>query len=302
MNSARNAMPSTASPTLTDGRRSRSRWTKSRRASLARLARVALALGGWAFGIGIFAYLIVRDGGLAVGVDLQAYLLAGDNLLAGRDVYWGQLGQANAFYYAPPWAVAFAALSWVPDLAMQGAMMGLGLVAIRYAVGSWLWAGLVFWYPVSIMVLQAGNIEFLIAAVMVLAARGHAGPLAFTAFAKVAPIFGVPRNGWREAALVIGVAVLVTLPWLNLWPTWIESLLSQPTQTDVHIGPPWYLRLPFALALLLLRRPWAQALAVVVAMPAFWWGSLVLLIAVIRLWLDERRGHAPEVLPAGKSD
>jgi hypothetical protein len=295
-------MPSTVSPALMDGSRSRSStWRDSRWASWVRLVGVALALGGWVFGLGVFAYLIARDGGLGVGVDLQAYLLAGDNLLADQTVYWGQLGQASAFYYAPPWAVLFAALSWVPDLAMQWAMMGLGLVAIRYAVGSWLWAGLVFWYPVSVMVLQAGNIEFLIAAAMVLAARGHAGPLTFTAFAKVAPILGVPRNGWREAVLVIGIAVLITLPWLELWPAWIQSLLSQPTQTDVHLGPPWYLRLPFALALLLLRRPWARAMAVVVAMPAFWLGSLVLLIAVIRLWLDERSGRVPESLPGGKT-
>jgi hypothetical protein len=300
MNSVRDALAASARPALIDGRR-RYAWRDPRWARLARLTGVALALGGWAFGLGVFAYLVALDGGLRVGVDLNAYLLAGDNLLAGREVYWGQLREVDAFYYAPPWAVLFAALSWVPDLAMQWAMMGLGLVSIRYVVGSWLWAGLVFWYPVSIMLLQAGNIEFLIAAAMVLAARGHAGPLTFAAFAKVAPIFGVSRNGWREAVLVIGIAVLVTLPWLELWPAWIQSLLSQPTQTDVHFGPPWYLRLPIALALLLLRRPWARALAVVVAMPAFWLGTLVLLIAVVRLWLEERPSRVRESLLGGQT-
>ena len=121
-----------------------------------------------------------------------------------------------------------------------------------------------------------------------LAARGHAGPLAFTALAKIAPILAVPRSGWREAALVIGVALLVTLPWLHLWPEWIEHLLRQPTTIYIHIGPPWYVRLPFALALLLVRRPWAPALAVVVAMPSLWLGTLVILIAAIRLWIDGR--------------
>ena len=118
--------------------------------------------------------------------------------------------------------------------------------------------------------------------------------MAFSALAKVAPIFGIPRSGWREATLVLALAVLVTLPWLELWPAWIESLLGQPTQTDIHFGPPWYLRLPIALALLTLRRHWARGLAVIVAMPAFWLGTLVILIAPIRLWLDERgtRGAA----------
>jgi hypothetical protein len=270
---------------------------QSGRTGLLRLFGVTLALGGWVFGAGVFLYLVARDGGLAVGVDLAAYLRAGDDLVAGAPVYIGQIGQLDAFSYAPPWAVLFGALSWVPDMVMQVGMMALGLLAIRYVAGSWLWSGLVFWYPVSVMVLHSGNIEFLIAAAIVLAVRGHAGPLAFTALAKIAPILAVPRAGWREAALVIGVALLVTLPWLHLWPEWIEYLLRQPTTIYIHIGPPWYVRLPFALALLLVRRPWTSALAVVVAMPSLWLGTLVILTAAIRLWIDREAGGPSRQLP-----
>jgi hypothetical protein len=84
-------------------------------------------------------------------------------------------------------------------------------------------------------------------------------------------------------------ALLLTLPWLHLWPEWIEHLLRQPSSIDIHIGPPWYVRLPFALALLLVRRPWAPGVAVVVGMPSLWLGTLVILIAPIRLWFDGRR-------------
>ena len=258
------------------------------RAGLLRLTGVTLALGGWVFGAGVLLYLIAMDGGPAVGIDLAAYLRAGDDLVAGNPVYIGEIGNPSVFSYAPPWAVLFGALSWVPDMIMQLGMVTLSLLAIRYVAGSWLWSGLVFWYPVSAMVIHSANIEFLIAAAIVLAARGHAGPLAFTALAKIAPIFAVPHSGWREAALVIGIALLVTLPWLHLWPDWIEHLLRQPTTIYIHIGPPWYVRLPFALALLLVRRPWASALAVVVAMPSLWLGTLVILIAAIRLWIDGR--------------
>jgi hypothetical protein len=225
---------------------------------------------------------------VAVGVDLAAYLRAGDDLAAGNPVYVGQIGEPGVFSYAPPWAVAFAALSWVPDTVMQVAMMALGLLAVRYVAGSWLWAGLVFLYPVSTLVLQAGNIEFLIAAAVVLAARGHAGPVAIMGLAKISPFLAVPRPGWREAAFAIGLAVLITLPWLHLWPEWIAYLLRQPASIAIHIGPPWYLRLPFALALLVLRRPWATSLAVVVAMPSLWLGTLVILSATVRLWVDGR--------------
>jgi hypothetical protein len=253
---------------------------------------VTIALGGWVVGVGIFL-LVMATTGTLVGIDLAAYLRAGDDFAAGRPVYVGEIGQASAFSYAPPWVVMFGALSWVPDLLMAIAMLTFNLVAIRYVTGSWLWVGFILWYPVSAMLLHSGNIEFLIAAAIVLAARGHAGPLAFTGLAKVSPFLGIPGRGWREAVLVIGAAVLVTLPWLHLWPEWVEYLLRQPTTIYIHIGPPWYIRLPFALALLLIRRPWARALAVVVAMPSLWLGTLVILIAVVRLWLDARISRGP---------
>lgn len=263
-----------------------------------RAAGVVLALGGWVAGVVLLLGLIVRDGGFVVGIDLDAYLRAGDDFAAGRPVYIGEIGNEDVFSYAPPWAVLFGALAWVPDLVMQAGMMVFSLLSIRYVVGSWLWSGLVFLYPVSIMVIQAGNIEFLIAAAIVLAARGHAGPLAFTGLAKISPFLAVPRAGWKEAALVVGVALAITLPWLHLWPEWIEYLLRQPTSIYIHLGPPWYIRLPFALALLLVRRPWAPALAVVVAMPSLWLGTLVILIAAVRLWLD---GRSPAASPAASS-
>ena len=257
-----------------------------------RLLAVTFALVGWTVGVGVLLYLVGNEG-IRVGIDLAAYIRAGEDLLAGDTVYVGEIGDYGTFSYAPPWAVLFAALAWVPDLVMQAAMMGLSLLAVRYVAGSWLWAGLVFLYPISAMVLWAGNIEFLIAAAIVLAARGHSGPLAFTALAKVSPILAVPRSGWKEAALVIAIALLVTLPWVHLWPEWIDYLLRQPSTIDIHVGPPWYVRLPFALALLLVRRPWAPAVAVVVAMPSLWLGTFVILSAAVRLWLDGRRKTEP---------
>ncbi len=250
----------------------------------------ALALAGWVVGVGTFLVLIAPTG-LEVGGDLEAYVRAGDDLVAGRSVYVGEIGEPGAFSYAPPWAVLFAALSWVPDMVMQVGIMVLGLLAIRYVAGSWLWSGLVFLYPVSVMVLLAGNIEFLIAGAIVLAAYGRAEPLTFMALAKISPMLGVPPARWRQVVAVLAVSLLVTLPWLYLWPEWLDYLLRQPSSISVHIGPPWYQRLPFALALLLLRRPWAAALAVMVAIPSLWLGTLVILSAVVRLWFDGRSRH-----------
>jgi len=254
-----------------------------------RLVGTVLALTGWAFGAVIFLVLLA-DNHFEIGADLAAYLRAGDSLVAGEPVYVGEIGQLDVFSYAPPWAVFFAALSWVPDVVMQAAVMILGLLSIRYVVGSWLWSGLIFYYPVSVMVLFAGNIEYFIAASIILAAtRGRAELLTLTAMAKLSPILAVPPRLWRQVVVTVAVAFLVTLPWLHLWPEWIDYLLRQPSSIDIHIGPPWYLRLPVALALLLVRRPWAPALAVVVGMPSLWLGTLVILIAPVRLWYDGRR-------------
>ena len=266
------------------------------RPSRLHLLGVVLALLGWA--VGIITFVVLLSGNhLEIGGDLAAYLRAGDDFAAGQPVYVGQIGDAGVFSYAPPWAVLFGALAWVPDIVMQLGIMGLGLVCIRYVAGSWLWSGLVFLYPISVMVLFAGNIEFLISASIVLAARGRAQPLTLMAMAKISPALAIPPRLWRQALVTLAIALLVTLPWLHLWPEWIEYLLRQPAHIAIHIGPPWYLRLPFALALLLLRRPWASALAVVVGMPSLWLGTLVILQSVARLWLDGR-GQRPVVQAA----
>ena len=256
-----------------------------------RTLAAALAITGWVVGLVTLVAMLISTNGLVLGVDLDAYLRAGDDFVAGNPVYIGEIGEYDVFSYAPPWVVLFGALSWVPDMAMQVGIMVLSLLCVRYVAGSWLWSGLVFLYPVSVMVMLSGNIEWLIAASLVLAAYGRGEPVVFMALAKVAPIFGLRPSQWRQVVLVLALAFAVTLPWLHLWPEWIEHLLRQPTSIDIHIGPPWYWRLPFAAALLLVRRPWARALAVVVGMPSLWLGTLVILSAVVRLWFDQRRGH-----------
>lgn len=258
------------------------------RSNRLRFLGTVLALVGWAFGLVTFLVLLAQNH-FEIGGDLAAYLRAGDSLLAGEPVYVGEIGGRDVFSYAPPWAVLFGVLSWVPDVVMQAGIMVLGMLCIRYVVGSWLWSGLLFYYPVAVMVLFAGNIEYLIAASIILATRGRAEPLTLMAMAKVSPILAVPPKLWRQVLITVAVAFLCTLPWLHLWPEWFEHLLRQPSSIDIHIGPPWYVRLPFALALLLVRRPWAPALAVVVGMPSLWLGTLVILLAPIRLWYDGRR-------------
>ena len=90
-------------------------------------------------------------------------------------------------------------------------------------------------------------------------------PLAIFGLAKIAPFLGLPIPWRRDVILTLIVAVLITLPWLGLWADWFEYLLRQPTSITISLPlGPWWLRLPVALALLIPRRSYTSALAVVV--------------------------------------
>lgn len=278
--------------TAYDARTSRTNVTFNRRFLVA-----ALSLVGWVFGA--FAWWVISSGELRAGVDLQAYIRAGQDLLAGRPVYIGEVGGRLVFSYAPPWAVACAALAWIPGPILQLGVMVLDLVSLRYLVGSWQRIGLTSFFPITVFVIVAGNLELMIAAAIVLAWRaGRPEPLVAFALAKIAPALALPPRHWRPAVVALAVAVLITLPWLWLWREWVEYLLRQPALIAISIPIPWFYRLPFALALLLVRRPWAAALAAVVAIPTLYNSTLLILLAPIRLYLDERAGRAPSTEPA----
>ncbi|HTS15456.1 MAG TPA: hypothetical protein VMH24_07295 [Candidatus Sulfotelmatobacter sp.] len=266
-------------------------------------------IAGFVFGAFAFVTIEASVGGqwFRTGPDLDAYLRAGHDLLNGNPVYVGQIGEATNFPYAPPWAVIAAGLALLPPLLVQAAIIGLDLAAMRYVAGSWRGVGWILLWPLTAFELSAGNIDLLIAAAIVLAwagSRARVEPLVLVALAKLAPVLALPPARWRGAIVALAVGLLVTLPVLHLWPDWFAYLARQPSSIPISLPVgPWYLRLPVALVLaglgtFVLRRPWLSALAVVVAMPSLYLSTTVILIAPIRLWLDERRPATPE--PAGR--
>ncbi|MFI5262061.1 MAG: hypothetical protein ACHQZR_05870 [Candidatus Limnocylindrales bacterium] len=277
------------------------------------------SITGYLFGAFAFVTIEVSVGGawFRTGPDLDAYLRAGRDLLAGAPVYVGQIGEPTNFPYAPTWVVIAAALTLLPPLLVQAAIVVLDLIAIRYVAGSWRGTGLVLLWPLTAFELSAGNIDLLIAAAIVLAwsttldddlglpdpsrrlgqlvaGVGQVGGLVLVALAKLAPALALPPARWRSALIALVICVAVTLPWLFLWPEWFAYLLRQPATIAISLPVgPWYLRLPIALVLaalgsFVLRRPWLSALAVFVAMPSLYLSTTVILIAPIRLWLDSR--------------
>ena len=208
----------------------------------------------------------------------------GDAFREGRPVYVA--GVETPFFYAPPWAILLGVTSAFPVEAQVLLVWVLNLAALRYMAGSWLAVGWIGYVPLVAWSLVGATFNLAMAAVIMAGVRGAAALPTVLAFAKVSPILAVPPVRWRTAALAAALLVLVTLPWLELWPAWVDQLLRY---AGTGIGPqvpiPLVVRLPVACGLMLIRRPWATALAAAVAIPSFYWESLVVLLAPILVYL-----------------
>ncbi len=238
-------------------------------------------------GLTVVCVVILFKDGFRAGVDLAAYMRAGDAIRNGGPVYTTGVAQTLAFLYPPVWAVLFATVSWLPGWLLQAAIMAVDVAALRYATGSWRAVGLLGWFPMTWFGLVSGNLDILIAAAMVMAWRHSAVPLAFVAAAKLSPAFALDLRRWREFVITGIVLVVITLPWFGLWFEYAGFLARQPVVAGTMIAIPWYVRLPFALLLLLPRRSWTSALAAFVAVPNMYLYTSLWLIAPIRLFVDD---------------
>jgi len=261
-----------------------------------RRLQIAAAAGGLAFTaiqivVGYQIGQFVLPGG-----EVLVYTAAGNALRAGADVYAGAPG-TETFYYAPTWAVFFAATSWLGANAVQVAMWIADALCLRYIAGSWLRVGYLGWMPLMAFELASGQTNLVVAAAIVAAIRGDTGLAVPGVLAKLSPILAVRKP--RAFLVGCGIALLVTLPWLGLWLTWAIKLTAV---SGLHVGNPIPIPLPVRLVaaagLLLLRRPWATALAATVAIPAFHWASLVVLVAPIVVWFESRKPVPAPAAPA----
>lgn len=220
--------------------------------------------------------------------DTAAYWLAGRHLLDGAPVYYP--GSYLEFLYAPPLAVLAAPFSLLPLGLVTAALFGAQVLALRYVAGSWRAAGLVSWLPFVPRELVTGNVDLLMAAVLLAGIRGRAGwAVGLFSLAKFSPALVLSRRTLRDAALTALLLIALSLPWWHLWPEWIATLGTAGGQTWLPIAP----RLVIAAGLLALRRPWATALAAGIATPAFHEHSFVLLLPGARLLWTQRKAALP---------
>jgi len=228
--------------------------------------------------------------------DTASSWIAAIHLRDGAPVYGGTVGGFLAELYAPPWAVLYLPASLLPLDLVCVIQLGAQIVALRYVVGSWHNTGLVAWLPFVPRELVTGNVDLLMAAAIYSGARRvrwSGGALALFALAKFSPalvLLSGDRRQARDFAAALIILCAATVPWLGLWPAWIatmEASLTVPTQA-VPLLP----RVPLVLLLLLIRRPWASAIAAGLGTPAFWFHSPVLLLPGLRVWWQARSDRA----------
>ena len=245
----------------------------------------AFAIGGYASCI-VFLVVGFRVGqwGFPGGDVAVFYAPAGDALRTGGTVY------APGFLYGPPWAVAFATVSWLGPAAIHAIILALDVVALwTIAWGNWRRLGYILWFPLVPFEIAAGQLNLVAAAAIVAAQHGVVWPLAAVSLAKIWPALALPLRYWRPFLLALAIFALVSLPWLALWPDWAAALiaaLGHPYGPVVSV--PWIPRAFVAAVLLFFPRPWTRALAASLISPGLYWGQLVVLVAPISLWLARR--------------
>jgi len=132
---------------------------------------------------------------------------------------------------------------------------------------------------------------------------------AFVLLTKVTPGIGLlwfaVRREWRSLGIALGATVLVVAVSAALmpgaWADWLALLvrLAGREGTWAAVPIPFLVRLPFAVAVVvwgaLTDRRWTVPVGGMLALPALWYGSLTMLLAVIALRDPNRAGSIGKV-------
>ena len=257
--------------------------------------RLATALG--ALGAGMAAAAILACGG--PGIDLGAYLHASDT-----NPYGGAWGDFGAYVYSP----AFLQVTWplrqLPYDLAQAIWLAISSAALVLLAGPWT-LPLLFAPPV-IVELAIGNIHLLLAAAIVAGFRWP-GAWAFVLLTK--PTLGVgllwfaARGEWRSLGIAFGAMAaiagtsFVLAP--DLWAQWFGLLSANAGAIlpGLVVQVPLLPRLAAAAGVVIIgaRKGWCWTvpIACLVAMPAVWFASLALLVAIIPLRYGAPRRSSP---------
>ena len=239
---------------------------------------------GWAISVGLFAPGHLPGQMLAGDVG-DVYDAAGDAFRNGHAVYTYAY---PPYFYAPPLTVLFGAVSWLPLQISYCIVTALNVAALKYLAGSWRRLGYLLWIVLVPFELALGNVNLLLAASMVAAVRSNRTALpAILTFAKFSPVLAVNPRLWRSFALWILIGIAITLPWLWLWPDWLAQM-QRAWQSPVGslLPIPFLVRLVVGLALVATGTRLGRVTGAVIATPAFYLLSVVMVTAPISILFD----------------
>jgi hypothetical protein len=198
-----------------------------------------------------------------------------------------------AYVYSPAFLQAVSPLTRLPWAAFMGAWTAILLLAVRFLVGPRLLAvGIVF----AAMEIAGGNISLMLAAAIVLGFRWPAA-WSLLLLTKVTPGVGLlwfaVRREWRSLGLALGATAAVVassavmLP--GAWAEWVDVLIRNGGRDGTWAALPiaLWIRIPIAIAVVAwgarTNRRWTVPVASLIALPAVWYGSLSMLLAIVAL-------------------
>jgi hypothetical protein len=218
--------------------------------------------------------------------------------------YTNDVGQYGAFLYGPPLAQLFGVLGHLP-----WPVFLVGWTSLLIAVYGWMTGRyalvLLGLFPPAILELINGNIHLLLAAAIAVGFR-YPWTWSLVLLTKVTPGIGLVwfavRREWRALAIALAATAsiaavsFVFAPWM--WREWFEMLIAESGRgASARAVPiPLVVRLPVALVVVWwgarTDRPWTVPVAAFLAVPAMWWYSSVMLLAIIPI--RRMRGPVPE--------
>jgi hypothetical protein len=223
--------------------------------------------------------------------------------------YSHDVGQYGAFLYGPPLAQLFGVLGHLPWPVFLVGWTGLLVAVYGWMTGRYALV-LLGLFPPAILELINGNIHLLLAAAIAVGFR-HPWAWSLVLLTKVTPGIGLVwfavRREWRPLGIALGATAaiaavsFVLAPWM--WREWLEMLIAESGKgaSARAIPIPLIVRLPAALLVVWwgarTDRPWTVPVAAFLAVPAMWWYSSVMLLAIIAI--RRMRGTVPECSESG---
>ncbi|MHB8959212.1 MAG: glycosyltransferase 87 family protein [Candidatus Limnocylindrales bacterium] len=220
------------------------------------------------------------------------------DLYAGR-TDWNAIG---AYPYSPAFAQLLFPLNLLPWTPFVAAWTAILIAAVWFLTGpEYLLLGL----AVGAMEIAGGNVSLLLALAIVKGFR-HPWTWAFLLLTKITPGVGLLwfalRREWRALAIALGataaVAAVSYLLMPQAWRDWIDLLRGNTGKggTWAAIPIPLLVRGPVGVALIAWgarrNQRWTVPVGAMLALPALWYGSLSMLLAVIPLTTREERARA----------